>query len=213
MQLNTGQWAVIGVAAALIFGYILGYYYNRQRAEKIFTWLRQGLSTFGDVSIGDKLPGMATGGRLEVNRAAHPLRRVEAVYLLAPRDNPLFLIFHLLRRRGDELVVWLTYQAKPQQSVEVARPGDRQFASRLNDKEKPDLVPMETIQGLQMAAENVPGAQVAERVRTFVSQYPSSVIRLAIRPDKPHVFIRANLRLMQANNAGEFFSALRNIAG
>lgn len=213
MQLNTGQWAVIGVAAVLIFGYILGYYYNRQRAEKIFTWLRQGLSTFGDVSIGDKLPGMATGGRLEVNRAHPPLKRIEAVYLLAPRDNPLFLVFHLLQRRGDELVVWLTYQAKPQQSVEVARPGDRQYSSRLKDQEKPALVPVETIHGLQMAAEEVPDAQIAERVRTFVKQYPSSVIRLAIRPDKPHLFLRANLNLMKSGTAQGFFSMIENIVG
>jgi hypothetical protein len=212
MQLNTGQWAAIGVAAALIFGYILGYFLNRERAEKIFTWLRQGLSTYGEVSIGDKLPGMASGGRLEVNRAAPPLKRVEAVYLLAPRDNPLFLVFHLLQRRGDELVVWLTYQVKPQQSIEVARQGDRQFASRLKDKQKPALTAMDSIHGLQMAAEDSPDAQAAERVRAFINQYTSNVIRLAIRPEKPHLFIRMNLRLMQTNNAVEFFSTLSKIA-
>jgi hypothetical protein len=212
MQLNTGQWAAIGVAAALIFGYILGYFLNRERAEKIFTWLRQGLSTYGEVSIGDKLPGMASGGRLEVNRAAPPLKRVEAVYLLAPRDNPLFLVFHLLQRRGDELVVWLTYQVKPQQSIEVARQGDRQFASRLKDKQKPALTVMDSIHGLQMAAEDSPDAQAAERVRAFINQYTSNVIRLAIRPEKPHLFIRMNLRLMQTNNAVEFFSTLSKIA-
>ena len=83
MDLNTGQWVVIIIAAILILGYILGYLYNRQRAEQIFKWLKQGLTTLGEVSLGEKLPGMATGGRLEVNQASSPLRRVEAVYLLA----------------------------------------------------------------------------------------------------------------------------------
>src|SRR4030067_1137916 len=133
MQLNTGQWVVLIVCGVLIFGYIRGYYYNRQRAEKILNWLRQGLSTLGEVTIGQKLPGMATGGRLEVNQASAPLKRVEAVYLMAPRENLLFLLFHLIQGKGDELIVWVNYQSKPQQCLEVARKGDRPFEKRLPD--------------------------------------------------------------------------------
>src|SRR4030043_1152242 len=114
MQLNTGKWVVVVIAAVLILGYILGYYTNRQRAEKVFKWLKEGLSTLGEVSLGQKLPGMATGGRLEVNQASAPLKRVEAVYLMAPRENLLFLIFHILQGKRDELIVWITYQSKPE---------------------------------------------------------------------------------------------------
>ena len=127
MNLNTGQWVVIIVCSVLILGYILGYFYNRQRAEQIFRWLKLGLSSLGEVSLGEKLPGMATGGRLEVSQASAPLKKVEAVYLLAPRENILFWIFHMLQGRSDELVVWVNYQSRPEQSVEVARKGDRQF--------------------------------------------------------------------------------------
>ena len=150
-------------AAILILGYILGYLYNRQRAEQIFKWLKQGLSTLGEVSLGEKLPGMATGGRLEVNQAAAPLKRVEAVYLLAPRENLLFWVFHLLQGRSDELIVWINYQSKPEQSVEVARKGDRQFAKRLNDKEKPALSMVDEIHGLQFAAEEKSGFPISRQ--------------------------------------------------
>ena len=127
MQLNLGQWVVIGVCSVLILGYILGYFYNRQRAERIFKWLRDGLSSLGEVSLGAKLPGMATGGRLEVSQPAAPLKRVEVVYLLAPRENLIFMLFHTLQGRGDELIVWVNFQSKPEQSVEVARKGDRRM--------------------------------------------------------------------------------------
>src|SRR4030066_2164776 len=147
MQLNTGQWVVIIICAVLILGYILGYYYNRQRAEKILNWLRQGLSTLGEVTLGEKLPGMATGGRLEVNQAAAPLKRVECVYLLAPRENLIFWVFNMLQRKGDELVIWVTYQSKPGQTVEVARRGDRQFDKRLKAADKPALSLLESPDG------------------------------------------------------------------
>jgi hypothetical protein len=213
MQLNTGQWVVLVIAGVLIFGYILGYLYNRQRAERIFNWLRQGLSTLGEVSLGEKLPGMATGGRLEVNQASAPLKRVEAVYLLAPRENLLFLIFHMLQGRGDELIVWVNYQSKPEQSIEVARRGDRQYEKRLKDKEKPALSVVDGVHGLQISVEEKSGALLAGKVRSFISNYPSTVIRLAVRPEKPHLFVRLNLRHLQRIPATELFTALKELAG
>jgi hypothetical protein len=213
MQLNTGQWVVIIVCSVLILGYILGYFYNRQRAQRIYTWLRQGLSTLGDVSIGEKLPGMATGGRLEVNQPGAPLKRVEAVYLLAPRDNLLFWIFHMLQGRGDELIVWMNFLSKPEQSVEVARKGDRQFAKRLIDKEKPVLSTRDGIDGLQFAVEEKPGSLIADKVQLFINKFPANVIRLAVRPEKPHLYLRTNLRLMRKLTATELFSILKELPG
>lgn len=211
MQLNTGQWVVIIICAILILGYILGYYYNRQRAEKILAWLRQGLSTLGEVTIGEKLPGMATGGRLEVNQAVAPLKRVETVYLLAPRENLLFLLFHLLQGKRDELIVWINYQSKPEQSVEVSRRGDRQFDKRLKATDKPSLSILEGPQGLQFAAEDKPGGVLVGRVQSFLQRYPSAVIRLALRPEKPHLFLRTNLRQIQHGSAADFFATLSDL--
>jgi hypothetical protein len=209
--LNLGQWVVIGVCGALILGYILGYYFNRQHAEQIYRWLKQGLSTLGEVTLGDKLPGMATGGRLEVNQPAAPLKRVESVYLLAPRENLLFLIFHLLQGRGDELIIWVNYQSRPEQSIEVARRGDRQFTKRLNDKDKPALSMQDGIRNLLVAVEEKPGALLAGKARDFISKYPSSIIRLALRPEKPNLYLRLNLRLMRRTSAADIFTALKDL--
>ncbi len=208
MDLNTGTWVVIIIAGVLLLDYIVGFYYNRQQAEKIFAWLKPGLATLGEVTMGEKLPGMATGGRLEVNRAAAPLKTVETVYLLAPRENILFWIFSSLQGRGDELIVWVTYQAKPEQSVEVARKGNRQFAKRLKDPDKPALATLEDAGTLQVAAENKPGSGILSHIQAFLLRYPKSVVRLALRPDKPHLFLRINLRIMQVTSAADLFREL-----
>ncbi len=212
MQLNTGQWAVIIIAGVLILSYILGYYYNRQRAEKIYRWLKQGLSAYGEVALGNKLPGMTTGGRLEVNQATAPFKRLEAVYLLAPRENPLFLLFHLLQRRGDELIVWVNFLSKPAQLVEVARPGDRQFEKRLLEKDKPALSSLSSVSGLRLAVQDIPGSPLAGRVEEFIAKYPSSVIRMAVRPEKPHIYLRTNLRIMQRTPAAQLFEDLKQLS-
>lgn len=211
MELNLGQWVVIGVCAILILGYIRGFYYNRQRAAQVLTWLYEGLKTLGPVSVGDKLPGMASGGRLEVKRAVAPIKRVEAVYLLAPRENLLFWLFHLLQGKRDELILWVTYQSKPEQEVEAARPGDRQFESRLKATDKKPLTVSDGPRGLLVASEQKKGGTLTNRVQSLLEQYGAVVYRLALRDNKPHLFLRVNLRVMQLVPAPEFFLALREL--
>jgi len=212
MELNLGQWVVIGISAVLILAYIRGFYYNRQRAGQILAWLEDGLETFGPVSAGDKLPGMASGGRLEVKRAAPPLKRVEAVYLLAPRENPVFWLFHLIQGRRDELILWITYQSRPEQELEVARPRDRQLESRLKDVEKIPLSVSEGPHGLSVASEQKKDGQLSGKVQSFLERYGRQVYRLALRGNKPHLFLRTNLRIMESAPGDEFFLAVRELA-
>jgi hypothetical protein len=211
MQLNLGEWVIIIICSVLILGYILGYLYNRRRAEQIFKWLKPGLSAFGEVSLGEKLPGMVTGGRLEVNQAASPLKRIESVYLLAPRENLLFWLFHMLQGRSDELIVWLTYQSKPEQAVEVARKGNRQLAKRLNDTDKPALVVREGPRRLQVAVQERLGSTTIGKVMAFLERYSNSIVRFALRPDKPHLFLRINLGVMNNISAADLFTTLSNL--
>ncbi len=211
MKLNLGQWVVLGICAILIVSYIRGYFYNRQHAAKISIWLLEGLKAWGEVTSGEKIPGMATGGRLEIQQALPPLRRVEVVYLLAPRENPLFWIFYRLQGKRDELLVWITFQSKPEQTVEVARNGDRQFANRLKAANKPSLSILEAPSGLQIASEEKKGAVLAGKVQTFMQHYSSSILRLVLRPNKPHLFLRADLRAVYSSPAAEFFTALSEL--
>jgi len=208
MELNTGQWIIIILCALLIAGYIRGYLYNRQQAAQISTWLMEGLKVWGKVTPGGKMPGMVTGGRLIVESAEAPFRKLEALYLLAPRENPLFWIFHRLQGRGDEVIVWITFVVKPEQDIEFARKGDRQFSSRLTAKDKPALTLVDVPPGMQMAVEEKEGARLAGKVADFVKSYRGALLRMALRSNKPHLFLRVNLRTVQARTAGEFFNDL-----
>ena len=212
MNLNLGQWVVIGICALLLIAYIRGYFYNRQQARRISNWLQEGMRGWGRVvSAEGKLPGMASGGRLEVTQADPPLRNMEAVFILAPRENPLFYIFYTMQGKRDELVVWMTFHSAPKQSVEVARPGDKQLESRLKEADKPALKLVEAPAGLKMASEEKEEALVEGKVRSFVQSHPGTILRLALRPSKPHLFLRANLRAVQSNPAEAFFKELSEL--
>jgi len=211
MELNLGQWIAIGICAILIIGYVRGYITNRQRAKQISLWLLEGLKPWGQVTGGRKLPRMVTGGRLEVQQAQAPLRQVEAVFLLAPRENLLFWILYRLQGKRDELLVWITFQSKPEQAVEVARKGDKLFENRLKAADKPSLSIMSAPPPLQIASEEKEGAILAGKVQSFVQRFPSLILRLALRANKPHLFVRTDLRIVQSIPADEFFTALSEL--
>lgn len=182
MELALSQWLVIGVCAILVLGYIIGYYYNREQAGRIQTWLRSGLEKWGAVSTGEKLPGMVTGGRLMVLKGAEPFQRIEAVYLLAPRENPLFWLFHRLQGRGDELVLKINLPKAPKTGMEAKRHGSSNFTYQGQDAE---------------------GKWAA-----FLARHKRAFFHLALRREAPHLFVRAYLPALMADGADAFLASL-----
>jgi hypothetical protein len=69
------------------------------------------------------------------------------------------------------------------------------------------------IDGLQFAAEEKPGSLIADKVQSFIISFPTNVIRLAVRPEKPHLYLRTNFRLMRKLTATELFSILKGLPG
>jgi hypothetical protein len=208
MKLDLGQWIAIGICAILLLGYIRGYSYNRRRAEQISQWLQDGLSHWGKVTEGEHLPGMTTGGSLSVNQAAAPFRRVEAIFILEPRENLLFWLFYRLGGRRDELVLRITLQSHPDQEVEVARGGDRDFRRRLTEEEKKPFTTAPGPGKLQVAWREKGSADAVEKVRRILENYGTGVLRLSLRRKQPELFVRIQLAGLQTHPAQEFFMAL-----
>ncbi|RME90079.1 MAG: hypothetical protein D6770_03225 [Anaerolineae bacterium] len=211
MELDLGQWIVIGVSAVLILGYIAGYYTNRQKAEQIASWLQQGLRQYGHVSPGEPLRGMATGGQMVVQKAKEPFRRVEAAFLLEPRENPLFWLFHRLQGRRDELVMWLSLRTRPAWEIEVASPADRGFTRKLSGAGDTPFKEDEGPGGVRIAWRNGEEEAPLEAIRSFLTRYPRAVVRLSVRGKAPHIFLRARLPFLRTSSAEAFFSRLEKL--
>lgn len=182
MEISLAQWLVILICAVLIIGYIAGNYYSRQRAEQILAWLHSGLEKWGTVSAGEKLPGMVSGGQLIVQKASEPFLRIEASYRLAPRENPLFWLFHRLQGRNDELLLKINLPKPPKTEMTLNR-GD-----------------ISNIIYCGKGTENQRDA--------FVVRYGKSLFHLAIRRKAPHLIVRVHLPALMSDNAETFFNAL-----
>jgi len=182
MELTLSQWLVIGICGILILGYIAGYYYNRQQAGKILDWLRAGLQKWGAVSAGEKLPGMLTGGRLLVQKASSPFQRMEAVYLLAPRENLLFWLFHAFQGRGDELVLKINLSKIPKGRLEAKRRGHSGFTFT--------------------------GQAADEKVSAFLTRHERGLSHLILKGESTHLFLRIALQELMRGDAVVFLAEL-----
>jgi len=211
MQLNPGQWLVIGVCFILIAGYIRGYYVNRRMAGQVLTWLKAGLGTWGRVTPGERLGGLLTGGRLNVNQPCEPFQRVEIIFLLAPRENLIFWLFDGLRGRRDELVVKITYRSVPKKEdlleAGLSRDGDFQKAAKQAGKAPAAIVGSSNLEIVQRGVES----EVAERTLGFLEKYGKAVRRLSIQQTYPHLFIKARLKALLSQPAEGFFSAIHGL--
>lgn len=211
MQLDAGQWVVIVICAVLIVGYASGYYYNRRLAEQVLVWLKRGLKQWGRVTAGERLGGLATGGSLSVNAASEPFQRIEAIFLLEPRENLIFWLFDRLRGRQDELILKIVLRAAPRKEslLEAGRHRDRGFR-QIIEKEKSPIVET-AVHGLEVARWGRK-PRAGERTQIFLEQYGRSVTRFSIRRQTPHVFVRARLKSLLNRPAEDFFSALRDLS-
>ena len=211
MKLDLGQWVTIGICAILILGYIRGYYKNRQKALQISEWLQKGLAEWGKVTPGERLPGLVTGGRLDVNSAAEPFQHIEAIFLLEPRENWLFWLFGRLLGKRDELILKITLRSQPEHEVEIGRRGDRDFSRRLTAAGR-KLEVVSGPHGLQIARRSKKNSRFDDKVETFIDKYQQSIVRLLLRHGQPHLFVRVHLPSLQTNPAQEFLLALQNLA-
>jgi len=211
MQLDAGQWAVIGICVVLIAGYAGGYYYNRRLAEQTLAWLQKGLGRWGQATPGERLGGLATGGRLAVNAAREPFQRIEAVFLLEPRENMIFWLFDRLRGRRDELILRIVLRAAPDKEslAEVGRRQDRNFKRALEKEKSPTVEP--AAHGLDIAYWGKK-SQAGERTRFFLGKYGEAVNLLSIRRAAPHLFLRVRLKPLLNRSAEDFFSDVRDLS-
>ncbi len=113
LTLGPGEWAVIFFSFILIVAYGWGYYRNKLRAAEVVRWLREGMGFWGEVRPGERLTGFVAGGRLVVPRARAPFRRLEATFVLEPRENPVFWLAHRLRGKRDLLVLHVDFRTAP----------------------------------------------------------------------------------------------------
>ena len=186
-NLNLGQWIVIGLSAFLAIWYFTVLSQNRRRGLAAYRWLYRSLEEIGKVSHAEWIGSSNIGARLVVKKAAKPFRRVEASYRLEPREFLPYWLFSRLRGKQDDVVIQVTLYMDPKASFEIDK---REIRELLNTPPNGEQVP----QSLEVA--NADPAEIHARTvaNTFLTAYGSTVNKMVLRREAPHILIHARLK-------------------
>lgn len=202
-DLDLGQWIVIGLSAFLFIWYFWAGSVNRKRGTAAYRWLYRALGTVGEVSDAEWIGAANMGARLTVGRATKPFRRVEAHYLLEPREFPPYWLFSRLKGKRDEVLIQVVLRSAPKGSLEI---------KRTTGNRSGQLIAGHQIQsGFELVDSDLDrNAPLLSAVNNFLAEHGETVKRIVIQPDNPHLEINARIKPLLESPAESYFGILLN---
>lgn len=183
-DLDLGQWIVIALSGFLFVWYILAGSANRKKGLATYRWLRQGLESLGHISSAEWIGASNMGARMVVARPAKPFRRVEAHYLLEPREFLPYWLYSTLGGKREEVVIKITLRMTPTANLEISR--------RAGGKNVPaaERIPPD-FQVLR--AEHV-DPPLRSAVEAFLGEKGASVKKILLQDQVPHIELHARVK-------------------
>ena len=201
IDLDIGQWIVIGLSAFLFIWYVFANSANRKLGIATFRWLRTGLGEFGEISGAEWIGASNMGARLAVKKAIKPFRQVEAHYLLEPREFLPYWLASLLRGKRDEVLVRITLRTAPQGNMEIQRITHRGVK---NDPDTNRIPP-----DFQIVHLDLVDTGLIKRIEAFLLEYSQCVEKITLRRKAPHLEIQARIKPLIRVSAESYCQAVR----
>jgi hypothetical protein len=198
-DLDAGQWTVIALSAFLFIWFILASSANRSRGIATYRWLRQGMESLGRISNAEWIGASNMGARLVVANPAKPFGRIEAHYLLEPREFLPYWLFSYLRGKRDEVVIKIALRMTPKGSMEIHRLSGR--------KTMPSGERIQ--QNFRIAQADLENAPWMAGVEAFLKENNSTINKLLLRSQPPHIELHARLRPLLASAPESYFDQIR----
>lgn len=200
LDLNLGQWIIIGLSAFLFVWFFIASAANRKQGIAIYRWLRRALGAYGDVSQAEWIGASNMGARLLVDKAASPLRRARARYLLEPREFLPYWLASRLRGKRDRVVIQLDLRRPPSATLEIGRVSGRRAETAGSAEGMPP--------GFQLLRAEGDSAPLLEGVQGFLASQGATVERLLLQRQAPHLELEAWPKPLLRAPADAYLSAL-----
>ncbi len=207
---------IIGLSAVLLVWFAIGAALNRRRGGQFVHWLWQAQDRLGE---GPSVRWMGTSGVcVSFAEPAEPLRQVELIAVLEPREVLLWWPVHrLVRGRRDHLVVRAQLRSKPRVNLALLDPANayaRSVRSRLRHRDW-TVEPVEEPAPLLLAhpARSRTAARLGRHLAGQTAQAPIPVWVLAVNREPPHLLLVLPLPGPHSSAAEEFVTFVRQVGG
>ena len=209
MDLNLGEWLVIGLCAFLFVWYLGWNIFNRRRGIATYYWLRRFLGKIGEISQAGWLGASSSGARLGVAHGKKPFRQVEASYWLESRELLPLWIIHLLRGRQEVVQIQASLQLTPKYSIEIGRDDDRYF-DRLMAQKGYSLGNEPLAENYRIAWTSSETPADTKELKDFLDDNREVIQRISLRKESPQLQLQARIKPLLAISPDTFFDSLQS---
>jgi hypothetical protein len=209
---------LVVIVVALVMGWFaFGILYNLRRGNALLRWMQTGLPRVGERTTFRWLGTSAV--EMTIHKARPPLRRLDVVIVLAPRDVPWLWLIAGLRGRRDTLILRAHLGASPRPDLDLVDPQSWTGRMALDSAsgrgwETRDLE-QGLYQGMRLAAPkglsslaNQTFSQLESRAQALSPRY----MRFSLRRDAPHLELHMPFPDRRQPDAGRFFEDLQQLA-
>ena len=200
-DLNLGEWIVIGLSAFLSIWYFNAISSNRRRGLATYRWLYRSLGEIGKVSHAEWIGSSNIGAYLEVKKAAKPFRHVAARYQLEPREFLPYWLFSRMKGKREVAVIQMTLRFAPRAEFEISPRNNRSRAKETRLRKQMD-------QGSQVSQADSEEAQIRAMLEPFMAEYGSTVEKLTLRREAPHITMHCKIQPLLQVSAESYFKTL-----
>ena len=201
-DLDLGQWIVIALSVFLLIWYFAASWINRKRGTATFRWLYQALEALGEISNAEWIGAANMGARLSVKKATKPFRRVEAHYLLEPREFLPYWLVSRLRGKRDQVIIRMVLRVAPKGRLGIERQvGKRFHQSNDSCQVHPDF---------RLVDPDLADDQLLDRIKDFLAKNGDTIKSIHVQPDTPHLEIVANIKSLLESPAESYFESWLN---
>ncbi|MGD2028198.1 MAG: hypothetical protein PVI99_10310 [Anaerolineales bacterium] len=206
--MDLGQYIIIGLSIFFALWYFVGAIINRKRGVATFHWLRDGLETNGKVTEARWIGSSGSGARLTVGVAQPPFQRIEVVFLLDSREIlPLWLV-NLLRNKRDEMILKANLRSRPSVELEIGRQGSKDVKVLKAGGDMPPYQQAGTAAGFDILSRGKANETQLARLQSFIEKYNTSIKRISLQRQMPHLILRTDLPPLREKEAEAFFRDL-----
>ncbi|MBN1148686.1 MAG: hypothetical protein JXA78_15610 [Anaerolineales bacterium] len=209
LDLDLGQWIVIGLSAFLLAWYFALGSSSRRRGISAYRWLRTGLETLGQVSDPQWIGSPGSGARVSVAKAAKPFRNVEAIYLLEPREFLPYWLFSRLQGRRDQVIIKAALRSAPKQAIQVTRDTSHKAGQTSLDDQMSVLEPGQAPKGFQIQFDGPQDSRLLQEITTFLGKHGDTLDRLNIQRQSPQLEIKARFAPLLRSSAEAYFESMQ----
>ncbi len=187
-------WWIALLSGILALGFLGGLMVNRRLGRQLYRTLRQALEAYGTVAQARWLGGATSGVYLSLHEARPPLRRLEAVVLLEPREFlPVWLVARWVRGQRDALILRVVFRRTPHTEWEwrtQGRLGLRGFSPPGPDEGFESV----TAPGFRGWVRPRQEPEAVTSWHEFLGKYGGRLLALSLRKRKPHLILAVKVR-------------------